>query len=70
MTRFFARTFIDHPQSINETYFQHMRFAGWFASRLFLAACAALVHALIPRLFERTAGNLIGEMHAKMSNRH
>ena len=50
MTRFFSRTFIDHPHSVDESYFQHMKFAGWFGSRLLLAACAAIIHAFIPAL--------------------
>lgn len=31
MNRVLTRIFIDHPQSVDETYFEHMRFAGWFA---------------------------------------
>ena len=70
MIRFFSRTFIDHPHSVDESYFQHMKFAGWFGSRLLLAACAAIIHAFIPALFEKTAGRMIGEMHAKLTDRH
>ena len=51
MTRAFTRIFTDHPQSVGETYFEHMRFAGWFAARLLMAGGAALVHAVIPCLF-------------------
>jgi hypothetical protein len=69
MTRTFQRIFVDHPQSVDETYFEHMRFAGWFASRLLLAGGAALVHAIIPCLFEKTASGLIREMHARISTR-
>ncbi len=69
MTRLWQRLFIDHPQSVDETYFEHMRFAGWFASRLLLAGGAAVVHALIPCLFEQTASRLIKEMHARMTRR-
>lgn len=69
MTRTFQRIFVDHPQSVDETYFEHMRFAGWFASRLLLAGGAALVHAVIPCLFEKTASGMIREMHARISTR-
>ena len=55
----FFRLFRDHPASVGETYFGHMRFAGWFASRLLLAGGAALVHAIIPPLFEHTSGNQV-----------
>ena len=42
MTRAFTRIFTDHPQSVGETYFEHMRFAGWFAARLLMAAVLLL----------------------------
>lgn len=64
-----ARLFIDHPASVDETYFGHMAFAGWFASRLFMAAFAALVHALLPFLFETTASTIIRELYERTSNR-
>jgi len=70
MNRILNQIFVDHPKSVDETYFQHMAFAGWFAARLFMAAGAATVHAIIPCLFEKTAGNLINEMHHRMHNRH
>lgn len=34
MTARIARLFTDHPHSVDETYFEHMRFAGWFAGKL------------------------------------
>jgi hypothetical protein len=69
MTRAFTRIFTDHPQSVGETYFEHMRFAGWFASRLLMAGGAALVHAVIPCLFEKTASRMISQMHARLTRR-
>jgi hypothetical protein len=67
MTRAFTRIFTDHPQSVGETYFEHMRFAGWFAARLLMAGGAALVHAVIPCLFEKTASRMISQMHARLT---
>ena len=61
--------FIDHPESVDETYFEHMRFSGAFAAALFCAAGAALVHAVIPGLFEKTASNIINQLHHRMHNR-
>lgn len=65
----FARLFLDHPRSVEESYFEHLLFAGGFALRLIGAGLAALIHALIPCLFEKTAGNMIAQMHAKITNR-
>ncbi len=66
----FWRGFIDHPASVNETYFEHLRFAVGFAATLFAAGGAALIHALIPPLFETTASRLIRKMHARIESRH
>ena len=65
----FGRLFLDHPRSVDESYFEHLLFAGGFAVRLMGAGLAALIHALIPCLFEKTAGNMIMRMHSKNSNR-
>lgn len=64
-----SKLFTDHPASVNETYFGHMAFAAWFASRLFMAAGAALVHAVLPFLFETTASRIVRELYERTSNR-
>jgi uncharacterized protein DUF6356 len=64
-----AKLFTDHPASVGETYFGHMAFAAWFASRLFAAAGAALVHAFLPFLFESTASRIIRELYERTHNR-
>ena len=69
MSRTLTRLFTDHPRSVDESYFEHMQFAGSFSARLFAAAFAALVHALLPFLFERTASTMIDDMHRRMHNR-
>lgn len=69
MRAMITKVFLDHPASVEEDYFEHMAFAGRFAGTLFLAAGAALVHAIIPCLFEKTASNLIRKMYARIENR-
>ncbi len=66
----FLRGFVDHPASVDETYLQHARFAFGFSVQLFAAALAALVHALIPPLFETTASRIVRRLHAKIMARH
>ncbi len=63
------KIFTDHPASVHETYFGHMAFAAWFASRLFMAAGAALVHAILPFLFETTASRIVRELYERTSRR-
>lgn len=63
------RLFVEHPASVEESYFEHMRFAGRFSAKLCMAGAAALIHALIPGLFEKTAGNIICQLHHRIHNR-
>lgn len=65
-----ATLFLDHPQSVDETYLQHMRFAFGFAFWLGVAACAAVVHAIIPALCETTASRILMRLHARIESRH
>ena len=64
-----AKLFTEHPASVHETYLGHMAFAAWFASRLFLAGGAALVHAVLPFMFETTASRIVQELYERTSNR-
>jgi len=63
------KTFLDHPRSVDETYLEHAAFAGKFSVKLFAAGLCALVHAVIPCLFEKTASRMIADMYAKTHNR-
>lgn len=65
----FQRLFLAHPASVNEGYFQHQRVALSFALPLMTAAGAALVHAVIPGLCERTASNIVRELCARLEKR-
>ena len=63
------RLFLSHPESVDETYGEHLRFALGFALRLIGAGLAALVHAIIPCLFETTASCMIAQMHQRIVSR-
>lgn len=58
--------FKDHPASVGESYFEHMRAAFGFAVRLLGAACACLVHGLFPFLFTRTGSAMVKRLHDGM----
>lgn len=65
----FLRHFKDHPARVNESYLQHAGFALSFAGSLFIAGLAALIHAVIPALFETTASRLIRRLYARIDSR-
>ena len=63
------RLFTEHPDSVGETYLEHMQVALSFAGPLLAAGCAALVHAFLPFLFLSTASGTVKRLHARMMNR-
>lgn len=63
------RMFLEHPASVDETYFQHAAFAARFSFALFGAAFAALVHAILPFAFEKTASQTVARLYARTHNR-
>jgi len=65
----FVRLFLDYLRSVDESYFEHLLFAGGFALRLLGEGVAALLYALVPCLFEKTASQVITQMHDKIHNR-
>ena len=64
-----AKLFTDHPASVDETYLGHLMFAAGFASKLFMAGFAAIIHAFLPFLFETTASRIIRELAERTHNR-
>ncbi|MBC5763850.1 DUF6356 family protein [Ramlibacter albus] len=63
------KAFTDHPASVGESYWEHMRFALGFSGTLFVAAGAALLHAVFPFVCEKTGSTLIKRLHARIVNR-
>lgn len=56
--------FTDHPNSVGETYWEHMAFALRFGGRMMLGGAAAFVHALFPFLCVTTASRINDELVA------
>lgn len=62
----FRRLFVDHPASVNESYFEHMAMAGSFGWALLKASGACFVHALVPGVCERTGSRTITSLYGRM----
>jgi hypothetical protein len=60
------RLFLEHPESVGETYLEHQRQAFGFAGTMFLGAFACFVHALVPSLFSHTGSRAISRLHERM----
>lgn len=58
-----TKLFTDHPQSVDETYGEHLVMASSFGLRMILGGFACLIHGLLPFLFVKTGSQQIGALH-------
>jgi hypothetical protein len=58
--------FLHHPESVGESYGEHLVQASGFGLAMLAGAGACFIHALIPGLFERTASGVITGLHGRM----
>ena len=61
--------FTKHPQSVNETYFEHMKCALGFHFTLLRLSLAVLVHSIFPFWFKTTASDGIKKLNDCMKKR-
>lgn len=69
MTTPLHRLFTHHPDSVGETYGQHFGVALGYGLRLMAAGACAIVHAVLPFCFEKTASTMVRRMVADMDRR-
>jgi hypothetical protein len=65
----FARLFLDHPRSVDETYGEHFRVASRVGVLLIGAGLAAFVHAIVPEWHKRTGSRTIRRLNAELQGR-
>ena len=61
--------FTKHPEEVGETYFEHMYNALRYSVTFLLLIFVALIHAILPFLFTRTASCVIQEMARHIEKR-
>ena len=52
----------DHLSSVNENYFEHMLVALKVSFKMFYGSLLALIHGLIPGVFQTSTSNKIKEL--------
>ncbi len=60
------KAFTHHPETVGETYLEHLGTAWGFASTMFLGAMACLLHGLFPFAFQTSGSRRIRELHERM----
>ena len=66
----FRRAFLDHPASVEETYFQHFKVAMHYARELAGASAKAAMHAFVPGLCCTSASDKIRQLHGEVTTGH
>ena len=61
--------FTKHPNSVGETYFQHMKKAMGYGLRIQLIVLIIFIHSTFPFLFEHTAGEEIEKINKELQHR-
>lgn len=58
--------FTSHPNSVGESYFQHLFTALSFAIKMLVGSMACFIHAVFPFMCTKTGSQAITELHDKM----
>jgi hypothetical protein len=65
------RAFTHHPETVGETYIEHLGSAWGFAFAMLAGAMACLLHGLFPFAFQKSGSRRIAALHQRMvTNRH
>ncbi|MFN3671506.1 MAG: DUF6356 family protein [Bosea sp. (in: a-proteobacteria)] len=64
-----TQLFTTHPASVGESYTEHFGVAIRYSGKMFAAGFCALVHAILPFMFEKTASGIVRKMVADMDRR-
>ena len=60
------RLFLDHPQSVGESYTEHFGVAAGFGAAMVIGGLGALLHAVLPSVCKTTASDTINRLHARL----
>jgi hypothetical protein len=59
-------SFTEHPASVGENYFAHLRHALGFSVSMIKGGLAVFVHAIFPFLFTTTGSGVIASLNRRM----
>lgn len=66
----FRKSFVEHPASVDETYFEHFAVAMHYARELAGASAKAMVHAFVPGMCCTSASEKIKQLHSEVTTGH
>jgi hypothetical protein len=60
------KAFTEHPESVGETYFQHMGVSFRFGSKMLVASLGCFMHGIFPFLCVKTGSKTVNKLHHNM----
>jgi hypothetical protein len=66
MRHFIKNLFLEHPASVGESYFAHLRAACSFAARMIFGGLACFIHGVFPFLCVKTGSVIITDLNQSM----
>lgn len=63
------RLFTKHPETVGESYFQHLRFASRSGMKMTIAGVKCMVHSVCPFLFVNAASDFVRKVHRDLTLR-
>lgn len=60
------KAFTEHPESVGETYFEHLQTSFGFGARMMAAGVGCVLHGIFPFICVRTGSKTIGKLHHNM----
>ena len=62
----FRRLFLDHPESVGESYAEHFRVASGFGVTMIVGGLGAVLHAFLHFVCKTRGSDTINALHARM----
>jgi len=62
------KKFTEHPNSVDESYGQHLVFANSFGLKMIMGGLACCIHGLFPWMFECKGSETVRELHKKLED--
>lgn len=60
------KLFLDHPETVGETYAEHLMVASRFGAAMVGGGVACMLHAIVPAVFPTRGSDTIDRLHAQM----
>jgi hypothetical protein len=60
------KLFLDHPEQVGETYFEHLFVASRVGLTMVVCGIACALHALIPAIFPTTGSDAVRRLYDQM----